>query len=302
MNINGFVRLWAIACTLAPALAAAQEAKQPKGQELQVFLGDKAVGAETLRATKGAEAHFHAGEGQLQDKIGKKAWKAFKQRWALQLGLDGAVTQYDRWIDVTGATQQVKLFNYQGQWKISTVDAAFEGKKPKPKVKDVAAGQPLVVLDERAPALVAVAVDLAGAAKECHVVRIDNATTAKVNLLHEALVDAKGNKFKRTRLQGPGVDVAVLRDGAGKIVHIQGLDGWHAQAKDQKQPTGLVADSQAPAEPKADTPPVAKNPGQPSPAEPAKAGQEPGKAGQDPGKGDAAPNGPPAAAPSSPKP
>lgn len=305
MNANPIVPLALIAWSLAPALAVAQDVKMAKGQELQVFLGDKPVGGEMLRSTKGAEAHFHAGEGQLQDKIGKKAWKAFKQRWALQLGLDGAVTQYDRWIDVTGATQQVKLFNYQGQWKISVVDAAFEGKKPKPKVSDVAGGQPLVVLDERAPALVAVAVDLAGAAKECHFVRVDNATSGKANLVHEALVDAKGSKFKRTRLQGPGLDVAVLRDSAGKIVQIQGIDGWRAQAKDVKLPTGLVADAQAAPEAKADPPqtqPGASDPAQGGPAKaaPAKgAGKADGAA-----KSEGAPSGPPAGAPApgSPKP
>jgi hypothetical protein len=311
MNANPIVHLALIACSIAPALAVAQEAKAPKGQELQVFLGDKPVGGEMLRSTKGGEAHFHAGEGQLQDKIGKKAWKAFKQRWALQLGLDGAVTQYDRWIDVTGATQQVKLFNYQGQWKISVVDAAFEGKKPKPKVSDIAGGQPLVVLDERAPALVAVAVELAGAAKECHFVRVDNATSGKANLVHEALVDAKGSKFKRTRLQGQGLDVAVLRDAAGKIVQIQGIDGWRAQAKDVKLPTGLVADAGAAPEAKADTPPAQPGPSDPAQVGPAKAAPAKGAAKSDgaakpegAAKSEGAPSGPPAAAPApgSPKP
>lgn len=254
------VALLIVAAGAAAGPAHAQEAKVAKGQELQVFLGDKAVGTETFRSTKGTEAHFHAGEAQLQDKIGKKAWKNFKQRYALQVTLDGKVTQYDRWIDVFGATQQLKLFNYQGQWRISVVDAAVEGKKPKPKVSDVAGGTPLIVVDERAPSLLAAGVDLLGTSQECHFIRVDNATAGKATVTTEALVDGGGAKFKRVRLQGPGLDVHVLREGSGKLLAVQGVDGWRAVVKDGKVPKNLVADAAAaPAapEPPAPAPPAA---------------------------------------------
>ncbi len=270
--------LLALAAVATPRGAAAQEAKAVKGQELQVFLGDKAVGTEVFRSTKGTEAHFHAGEAQLQDKVGKKAWKAFKQRYALQVGLDGKVIQYDRWIDVTGATQQLKLFNYQGQWRISVVEAAFEGKKPKPKVSDVAGGAPLVVVDERAPSLLVAGVDLLGSNQECHYVRVDNATTGKAAVVTEALVDAKGAKYKRVRLHGPGFDVHVLRDGTGKLLQVQGVDGWRAVAKDIKVPKDLVADASAPAAPA----PAAPAPAAPAAAAPAQGAKDQGPAA--PGK------------------
>lgn len=245
--------------------AVAQESKAAKGQELQVFLGDKPVGTETFRSTKGAEAHFHAGEAQLQDKIGKKAWKTFKQRYALQVNLEGKVTQYDRWIDVFGATQQLKLFNYQGQWRISVVDAAVEGKKPKPKVSDVAGGAPLIVVDERAPSLLAAGVDLLGTSQECHYIRVDNASTGKAAVTTEALVDGAGAKFKRVRIHGSGLDVHVLRDGAGKLLAVQGVDGWRAVVKDAKIPKDLAVDAAAaPAAPA----PAAPEPAAPAPASP----------------------------------
>lgn len=230
-----------------PALASAQEIKAVKGQELVVFLNDKSVGTEAFRSTKGTEAHFHAGEAQLQDKIGKNAWKTFKQRYALQVGLDGKVMQYDRWIDVTGATQQLKLFNYQGQWRISVAAAAVEGKKPKPKVSDVAGGTPLVVVDERVPSLLVAGIELLGSNQECHFIRVDNATTGTATVSTEALVDASGAKFKRVRLHGAGLDVHVLRDAGGRLVQVQGVDGWRAVAKDAKVPKGLVADAAVPA-------------------------------------------------------
>ncbi len=241
------VPLAALALLGGTAATAVEDAK-PKGVELQVFLGDKPVGTEVFRSSKGSEAHFFSTEAQLQDKVGKAAWKAFKQRAALQTGTDGVLQQYDRWIDVTGATQQSKLFNFQGKWRISVVDAAFEGKKPKPKVTDVKAGNPTVVFDERLPSLVVLAAERAEGKGEVEFVRVDDASSGKVHVATEHLSDAKGGKFTRTTLKGDKVDAWVLRDGSGAVVAIKGMDNWRAVAKGAKVPAdGSLKPAEAPA-------------------------------------------------------
>ncbi|MBI5607553.1 MAG: hypothetical protein HY902_01580 [Deltaproteobacteria bacterium] len=226
----------ALLATLTASAAVAGEEAKPKGVELQVFLGDKPVGTEVFRSSKGSEANFFSTEAQLQDKVGKAAWKAFKQRAALQTAPDGTLQQYDRWIDVTGATQQSKLFNFQGKWRISVVDAAFEGKKPKPKVTDVKAANPTIVFDERVPSLVVLAAERADGKGEVEFVRVDDASSGKVHVATEHLSDAKGGKFTRTTLKGDKVDAWVLRDGNGALLAIKGMDNWRAVAKGAKVP------------------------------------------------------------------
>ncbi len=224
---------------IAPPVARAQAPEVVKPRlELQVFLNDKAVGTETLRSAKGAEANYFSTEAQLQDKVAK-SWKGFKQRTHLQLTPTGEVQSFDRWIDVTGATQSTKLFNFNGQWRIAVTEAAFEGKKPKPKVTDVKASQPLVVLDERLPALVVVAQERMADKDSFSFVRVDNATYGTLHRTVEALVDSKGVRYAKTWLKGDKVAVWVLRDANGKVMQVQGLDGWRGVAKDSKPPVGL---------------------------------------------------------------
>ena len=233
-------------CLLFAALPAwAQQVQEVKPSlELQVFLHDKLVGSETLRSTKCADALCYSTVAQLQDKV-NKVWRSFKQRSHLQLTPQGEVSQFDRWIDVTGATQSTKLFNFNGQWRIAVTEAAFEGKKAKPKVSDVKATQPLVVLDERLPALVAVAAERMGDKASFDYVRVDNATYGKLTRTREALVTGKGHKYSRDRLKADKFEVWVLRDAGGKVVAVQGLDGWRGVAKDAKVPTDLQVDAAA---------------------------------------------------------
>lgn len=207
---------------------------------LQVFLNDKAVGTETLRTKTGTEGHYWSTEAQLQDKV-NKVWRAFKQRAHLQLTPAGEVQSFDRWIDVTGATQSTKLFNFNGQWRIAVTEAAFEGKKAKPKVTDVKASQPLVMLDERLPSLVFVAAERMADKDTFAYVRVDNATFGTLTRSREALVDAKGAHYVKEWLKGDKVAVWLLRDSGGKVVQVQGLDGWRAVTKDAKPPLGLKA-------------------------------------------------------------
>ncbi len=238
------------------ARAQAPEVIKPR-LELQVFLNDKPVGTESLRSAKGAEANYFSTEAQLQDKVAK-VWRGFKQRTHLQLTPGGEVQSFDRWIDVTGATQGTKLFNFNGQWRIAVTEAAVEGKKPKPKVTDVKASQPLVVLDERLPALVVVATERMADKDSFSYVRVDNATYGTLARTQEHLVDGKGARFVKTWLKGDKVAVWVLRDSNGKVVQVHGLDGWRGVAKDTKPPAGLKP---APDDKPADAPAAATKTG-----------------------------------------
>ncbi len=238
----------ALAALVAGAASSLADEVKPKGVELLVFLGDKSVGTEVYRSSKGTEAHFFSTEAQLQDNVGKGAWKAFKQRAAVQTAPDGPLQQYDRWIDVTGATQQSKLFNFQGKWKISVADAAVEGKRPKPKVTDVKAASPVVVFDQRLLSLVVLAAERAAGKGEVEFVRFDDGTSGKVHVNTEHLNDAKGVKFSRTTLKGDKIDAWVLRDGGGNVLAVKGMDAWRAVAKGAKVPAeGSLKPTEAPA-------------------------------------------------------
>lgn len=243
-----------------PSVSAwAGDGDKPKSVELQVFLGDKPVGKEVYRTSKGTEANFFTTEAQLQDKIAKKQWKSFKQRAALQTSVSGDAQQYDRWIDVTGATQQTKLFNFNGQWRISVVDAAVDGKRPKPKLTDIKASVPLVVFDERLPSLVLVASERMGDKAECDYVRVDDMTVGRVSITTEHLINPKGERFQRVSFKGPKIDVWVLRDHAGNPLSIKGLDGWRAVFTGAKVPAeGSLKVESTPAP--AVSPPAAQTP------------------------------------------
>lgn len=232
----------ALAAVLSAGAALGQNVQTLKPRfELQVLLNNKPAGTEILRSAKGAEANYYSSEAKLKDKV-NKVWREFKQRSHVQLTTAGEVSSYDRWIDVSGATQGTKLFNLEGKWRIAVTEPAFEGKKPKPKITDVKAAQPLVVLDERLPSLVFVAAERMEKETACDFVRIDNGTFGKLAISTERLADAKGAKFVRQRLKGDKVDVWVLKDAADKVVAIQGLDGWSALAVGAKLPGELKVD------------------------------------------------------------
>jgi hypothetical protein len=235
-----------------PALAAADKLKPYI--ELQVFLGDKPVGTETLRRLVAKEASYYSTHSSLQDKV-NKVWRSFTERSHLPLDAKGEITQYDRWIDVTGATSSAKLFNFNGQWRIATTEAAIDGKKPKPRVTDVKLKAPFVVLDERLPSLVAVAAERMAGKAEFDYVRVDDATSGRLTMSSEALQDKAGARYHRIRMKGTGVELEVLRDHAGRVLAIKGLDKWRAVAKDTKVPKDLIAAAHEPA-PEAKEPPV----------------------------------------------
>ncbi len=230
--------------------------------ELTVSLNDKKVGNESLRKSVGKEGTFYSTEAQLQDKV-KKVWRSFKQRAFVNLDPKGDLLGYDRWIDVVGTTIKTKVYNFNGQWKISIIDE--EGGKP--KVLDLKVKQPLVIFDERMPSLIAVAIERMVGKDEFDYVRVDNATYGKMTQTSEHLTDGKGNKFTRFHLKAGTTTLEVLRDGHGQVLAIKGFDGWKGELAGAKMPTGLVAapksekiqdkPADGPAEPAKAQPPVA---------------------------------------------
>lgn len=208
--------------------------------ELTVSLNDKKVGNESLRKSLGKEGTFYSTEAQLQDKV-KKVWRSFKQRAFLNLDPKGEVLGYDRWIDVVGTTIKTKVYNFNGQWKISIIDE--EGGKP--KVLDLKVKQPLVIFDERMPSLIAVAVERMVGKDEFDYVRVDNATYGKMTQSAEHLVDGKGNKFTRFHLKAGSTTLEVLRDGHGQVLAVKGFDGWKGELAGAKMPAGLTAAAKA---------------------------------------------------------
>jgi len=247
-------RIWFAACcsavALAPTTAWAAAVEKAPSLVMDVFLGDKPVGSTELRIMSGKEASHYSIQAHLQDKVAK-VWRSFTERAYLPFGPKGEITQYDRWIDVTGATSQAKLFNNAGQWRVAFTDSAVDGKKPKPKVADVQLKAPFVVLDERLPMLVALAAERMAGQQSFDYVRVDDATSGHLTLSSETLTDKAGQKYHRISMKGAHVDLEVLRDHGGRVLSIKGLDKWRAVTKDVKIPKDLQV---AEAPPKVDEP------------------------------------------------
>jgi hypothetical protein len=246
--------------SIALMLPTAVSAAEGKGKllELQVFLGDKAVGTEALRTTKGEESTLYASEAQLKDKVAGEGWKSFRQRAVTVLTPAGDLSGYDRWIDLAGATQQLKLFQFNGQWRIVVSDPVVNGKKPKPRLTELKTKTIQVVLDERLPSLIVVALERIGAAETVDYVRVDDASSGRLKVTQEAVVDGAGNRYQRTRLDSDKLHLQVVKDAGGRVLAVQGIDGWRATAKDAKVPKDLRVDAPAAVPPKASTPSAAE--------------------------------------------
>ena len=255
----------ALAALLLPTAGLAAPPIAKPTLELQVFRADKAVGTELVREQATKEATYWSSSAQLQDKV-NKVWRSFTERGHIPLGPKGEFDQYDRWIDVTGATSQAKLFQFNGQWRISFMDSAIDGKKPKPKVVDVKVKAPFIVLDERLPSLVAWGAERMAGKTEFDFVRVDDATTGHLLLTSERLEDKAGKIYHRLRMKGSGQDLEVLRDSGGHVLAIKGLDMWRAVAKDAKIPKDL-APAKAPAATATDPAPADATPAVPPAAD-----------------------------------
>jgi hypothetical protein len=131
----------------------------------------------------------------------------------------GDVVKFDRWIDVTGATSQAKLFLYEGTWKVAFYEAGA-----KPKVIPVAVKQPLVVLDERLPALALVAVERMKGKSEFDYVRLDDASFGRMTQSTQDVVDKHGHAFQRIRLESEKVRIDVVQDAKGRTLGVIGIN------------------------------------------------------------------------------
>lgn len=236
--------LLTIATVSAMTASTAFAAPKADELELQVSLGDKKVGTETLRTQAGQEGRYDSIDANLQDKVAKM-WKAFQQRAALDREANGTVKGYRRGVYVKGATISTTLFAYPGGWRVGAqADAGA-----KPKVTDVKLSQPFVVLDERMLSLVIVAAEAMAKTGEADYVRVDNATYGHLKLTTETLTGPEGKHWTRIHLHGDGktpIHVEVLKGPGGHVVQVKGLDGWSAVVSGQKVPALLASTGKDP--------------------------------------------------------
>ena len=142
----------------------------------------------------------------------------------------------------SGATIQERVYQFGGGWKLSHQDPVNDqGKKPKPVVKDLAVKGPFVVLDARVPSLIVLAADRVAGQSAIGFVRVDNASSGQLAVARQALVAKNGDRFERVSLRADNFEVSVLRDAAGKLVSVRGVEGWRALIKDRAEPRDLQA-------------------------------------------------------------
>ena len=105
-----------------------------------------------------------------------------------------------------------------------------------------------MVLDERSPTLLALAIERFSGHSQLNWVRADSLKTGTMNVTVERLMDGAGNKWSRYLLQGDNLKASVLRDSDGKTVHIDTGWGFTGIAKGRKVPKDLKPDAATPAE------------------------------------------------------
>lgn len=212
----------------------------------------------------------------------KDGGRRFTQRTHTKLAQDDKILQYNRWVDVKGASTRDIVFSASGKWKLRSGDTTSGQFK---LVELSGAKSPLVLLDERSPTLVHVAVDRA-AGREVTFVRVDNGTSGPLTVKVEDLIAAKtGKAYKRFTLTGDKLKATLLRNDKGVTVHVAGPGPYSGWAKGFVLPARLSAApaSAAPAAPPSpDAPPAPASDGKAAPTPPTAA--------------------PPAAAPPAPKP
>lgn len=228
--------LIAFAClTAASASAKPATPGKPEALELQVSLGEKKVGTETLRTQSGQEGRYDSLEATLEDKV-NRVWKAFVQRATLESQADGAIKSYRRSIYVKGATIGTNLFVINGVWKVGAQSDAGG----KAKVTDLKLKTPFVVLDERSVGLVVLAAERLAKLGEADYVRVDNATTGRL-MLTTQLLAGEGKHWTRLEMRdGKSMHLEVLKNASGQVVAVKGLDGWSGVTVGQKAPANLT--------------------------------------------------------------
>lgn len=256
-----------------PALA--RKKRTPPNLQLIVKEGKNKLGTEVLRTKRGETKTYHSTKTPMRHRK-----RSFTHRTHTILNAKGALETYDRWLDVKGATLRIRVFRFKDKFK--KVEFSQEPGK-KNKVKDIDVKAPLVVLDERSPTLLDLAIERFQGHKELNWVRADNLQTGTMTLQIERLVDAAGKRWSRYLLEGKNLKASVLRDPDGKAVEIITGWGFSAVAKGKRGvPKLTAAPATAEASDAAATPttnsaapagPVAKEPAGDKKAE---GGNEPG--------------------------
>ncbi len=206
--------------------------RKPPLLELDVRRGKVRLGREELRTKLFEKIVNFSTKAKLRDK-GRK----FTQRTHTKLDHQDKVVQYNRWVDVKGASTRVIVFPFKDTWKMRTGDTTSRAFK----LTELKAKSPVVLLDARSPTLVHVAIDRA-AGRDTHFVRADNGSSGPLKVSVEALVDPKSGKtYKRYTLTGEGLKATLLRDSQGHTVHVQGPGEYSGWAKGFKLPATLEA-------------------------------------------------------------
>jgi len=259
-----------------PTPAQARRRRRPKPNlEIVVREGKAKVGTEVLRVKAGETKSYFSAKTKMRHKR-----RSFTHRTHTILDEKGQLVTYDRWLDVKGATLRVRLFDFKGTWK--KVEFA-QNPKQKNKVATLKVKRPLVVLDQRSPTLLDMAIARFKGRTELNWVRADDLTSGTMKLEIERLVDGAGDKYTRYRLSGEGLDATVLRGPDRKAIFINTGWGFTGTAKGRSVPKDLKpapdAGLEAP-EPPADGAPKADK----EPADPAKKAAAPAKKPADPAK------------------
>lgn len=252
--MNKVIVALAITAALVPSLTTSGWAKssKPKPPSIEVRKGKAKIGSEVVRSRTGEANTYHSTSAKLRD-----AGRSFTQRAHLMLDAKGEVVTYDRWIDVKGATIRIRAFNYEGTWKL----VLFGQPGEKNKVTDFKIKGAPVIFDERSPMVNGLAAVLAGKRASVPYIRIDDTTAGEAKVERQALVDASGTRYVRTRFVAPKFEVEVIRDGEGKTVWTTGPGGYAGKSgaldPSRLQPAGDAGDVAAPPTEKgSDTPPA----------------------------------------------
>jgi hypothetical protein len=226
-------------CFAVAAPAMARKKRPPPTLQLVIKKGSTTLGTEVLRTktTKGEAKTYHSTKTKM-----RQNGRRFVHRTHTVFDPKGNLVTYDRWLDVKGATLRIRVFRFKDTFK--KVEFAQNPKK-KNKIATIKAGAPLVVLDERSPTLLDLAITRFATQTTLNWVRADDLSTGTMTLAIERLVDGAGAKWSRYRLSGKGLKATVLRGPKGKAVHIDTGWGFTGTAKGAKVPKDLKPDPSA---------------------------------------------------------
>lgn len=228
--------------TSPPAYAGKKKADPPL-LELEVRHGKQKLGVEILRKRTFEKIVNYSTIAKIQED-----GRRFTQRTHTKLDIEDRVQQYNRWLDVKGASTRDIVFEVAGAWKLRTGDTT----SGKFAITELSVKSPIVLLDARSPTLVSVAVDRA-AGRQVAYVRVDDKSAGPLTVRVQDVVDPKtARRYKRYLLSGKKMSATVLRDDTGHTVYVEGPGAYTGFAKGFKLPKELQA---APAS--SDSPPAA---------------------------------------------